>query len=46
MITLVRLEQDNCRTGCLFEFPCFKKYCKLIATDLGKQQNYNNSENI
>ena len=24
-------------TGCLLEYPYFKKYCKLIAMDLGKQ---------
>ena len=25
-------------TGCLLDHPYFKKYCKLIAIDLSKQQ--------
>ena len=29
---------DNYITGCLLDSPYFKKYCKLIATDLSKQQ--------
>ena len=29
---------DDYTTGCLWDFPCFKKYYKLIATDLSKQQ--------
>ena len=26
------------KTGCLLDYPYFKKYCKLIAVDLSKQQ--------
>ena len=29
---------DNYSTGCLLDYPYFKKYFKLIAIDLGKQQ--------
>ena len=29
---------DNCTNGCLLDYPYFKKYCKLIAIDLSKQQ--------
>ena len=31
-------QDDDCTTGCLLYYPCFKKYYKLIATDLSKQQ--------
>ena len=29
---------DDYATGCLPDYPCFKKYYKLIAIDLSKQQ--------
>ena len=29
---------DDYTTGCLLDYPYFKKYCKLIAIDLSKQQ--------
>ena len=29
---------DDCTTGCLLDYPCFKKYYELIAIDLSKQQ--------
>ena len=29
---------DNYTTGCLLDYPYFKKYYNLIATDLSKQQ--------
>ena len=29
---------DDCTTGCLLEYPYFKKNYKMIATDLNKQQ--------
>ena len=29
---------DDCTTGCLLDYLYFKKYCKLIAIDLSKQQ--------
>ena len=29
---------DDCTTGCLLDYPYFKIYYQLIATDLGKQQ--------
>ena len=29
---------DHYSTGCLLDYPYFKKYFKLIAIDLGKQQ--------
>ena len=29
---------DNYTTGCLLDYPYFKKYYKLIALDLSKQQ--------
>ena len=28
---------DDCATGCLLDYPYFKKYYKLIAIDLGKK---------
>ena len=31
-------EVDDYRTGCLLDYPYFKRYCKLIAIDLSKQQ--------
>ena len=31
-------QDDDCTTGCLLHYPCFKKYYKLIATDLNRQQ--------
>ena len=27
---------DDYTTGCILDYPCFKKYYKLIATDLSK----------
>ena len=42
MITLQRLvataQGDDCTTAYLLDYPYFKKYYKLIATDLSKQQ--------
>ena len=29
---------DDCTTGCLLDYPYFKKHYKLVATDLSKQQ--------
>ena len=29
---------DDCTTGCLLDYPYFKKYYELIAIDLSKQQ--------
>ena len=29
---------DDCTTGCLLDYPSFKKFYKLIAMDLTKQQ--------
>ena len=29
---------DDYATGCLLDHPCFKNQCKMIATDLCKQQ--------
>ena len=29
---------DDYRTGCLLDYACFKKYYKMIAVDLSKQQ--------
>ena len=31
-------QSNNCTTGCLLDYPYFKKYYKLIAIDLSKQQ--------
>ena len=28
---------DDCTTGCLLDYPYFKKYYELIAIDLSKQ---------
>ena len=41
MITLEILQLvkvDDYTTGCLLDYPYFKKYYKLIAVDLSKQQ--------
>ena len=32
-------QEDNYAVGCLLDYPYFKKYIKLIAIDLSKQQN-------
>ena len=32
---------DDYTTGCLLDYPYFKKYYKLIAVDLSKQQKLN-----
>ena len=37
MITL-RQVKENYTTGCLLDYPYFKKYYKMIAIDLSKQQ--------
>ena len=29
---------DDYTTGCLLDYACFKKYYKMIAVDLSKQQ--------
>ena len=29
---------DDYATGCLIDYPFFKKYCKIIAIDLSKHQ--------
>ena len=29
---------DDYKTGCLLDYIYFKKYCKMIAVDLSKQQ--------
>ena len=29
---------DDCATGCLLDYPYFKEHCKMIVTDLSKQQ--------
>ena len=29
---------DDRKTGCVLDYPYFKKYCKIIAIDLSKQQ--------
>ena len=35
----IAIDQSNdYTTGCLLDFPCFKKYYKLTAIDLNKQQ--------
>ena len=31
-------QDDHFTTGCLLDYSCFKKYYKLIAIDLSKQQ--------
>ena len=28
---------DDCTTGCLLDYPYFKKNCQLISVDLSKQ---------
>ena len=35
---IVTGQGDDYTTGCLPDYPYFKKYCKLIAIDLSKQQ--------
>ena len=30
-------EGDDYTTGCLLDYPCFKKYCKLIVMDLNNE---------
>ena len=35
---IVTGQGDDNTTGCLFDYPYFKKYYKLIAIDLSKQQ--------
>ena len=32
---------DDYTTGCIFDYPYFKKYYKMIAVDLSKQQALN-----
>ena len=34
-------QSDDYRTGCSLDFPYFKKYYKLLAIDLSKQQKLN-----
>ena len=34
---IVTGQGDDYTTGCLLDYSYFKKYCKLIAIDLGKQ---------
>ena len=29
---------EQCKTGCLLDYPYFKDYCKMIAIDLSKKQ--------
>ena len=31
-------QRDDYTTGCLLDYTYFKKYCKMIAIDLSKQQ--------
>ena len=31
-------QRDDFKTGCLLDYTYFKKYCKMIAIDLSKQQ--------
>ena len=31
-------QRDDFKTGCLLDYTYFKKYCKMIAVDLSKQQ--------
>ena len=39
MKILITLGQGNdYKTGCLLDYTCFKKYYKMIAIDLSKQQ--------
>ena len=41
MITLGKIaagQGNDYTTGCLLDYPCFKKYYKLISIDLRKQQ--------
>ena len=34
-------QEDDCTTGCLLDYTYFKKYYKMIAVDLSKQQALN-----
>ena len=34
-------QEDDCKTGCLLDYTYFKKYYKMIAIDLSKQQAWN-----
>ena len=38
---IVTGQGDDYRTGCSLDFPYFKKYYKLLAIDLSKQQKLN-----
>ena len=31
-------KRDDCTTGCLLDYPCFKDNYKIISADLSKQQ--------
>ena len=35
---IVTSHSDDYTTGCLLDYPCFKKYYKLIAIGLSKQK--------
>ena len=35
---IATIQGDDCTSGCLLDYPYFKKYYKLIAIDLSKQQ--------
>ena len=37
-LLLVKGQGDDYITGCLLDYIYFKKYCKMIAVDLSKQQ--------
>ena len=39
--TIATGQGDDYTTGCLLDYPCFKKYYKLIVIDLSKQQKLN-----
>ena len=34
----VTVQEDDCTTGCLLDYPYFKEHYKFIATNLSKQQ--------
>ena len=38
---IATVQGDDYTTGCLLDYPYFKKYHKLIAIDLSKQQKLN-----
>ena len=42
----VATDQGDDYTGCLLDYPCFKKYYKLIAIDLSKQQKLDVDPNV